>query len=203
MIENKRIMTILAHPDDETLGCGGTLHRFSKQSICCAFAVKRIEEQCKSALNTLNIQNCLFGAFEDNQMDKYPLLEVTKWVSSSIEKFNPDVVITHCHNCTNQDHRVLHQAVCISTRPLKNHIQLLSCEIPSSTGYLRPTGFEPNFYVELSPEDILKKMKAVDDYVTEARKCRSPEVISALARVRGAESGYDYAEGFMIQRSYE
>ena len=191
-------MTILAHPDDETLGCGGTLYKFSKQNICCLFAVNRIGEQCKSALKTLNIQNCLFGNFDDNQLDKYPLLEICKFVEFNMGKFNPDVVITHTKDCRNQDHRALAHAVDIATRPLKNHIQLLSCEIPSST-----TGFNPNFYVELSPDDILKKMKAIEDYVTELRKCRSPEVISALARVRGAESGYDYAEGFQIIRSYE
>ena len=195
-------MTVLAHEDDETLGCGGTLHKYNDQPILCLIPIKRIEEQCRSALKTLGIQNCILGVFDDNQLDKYPLLEITKWVSSCIDKFSPDVVITHTYRCTNQDHRVLYEASVITTRPLKNHIQLLSCEIPSSTGYLRPTNFEPNYYVELSPEDILKKMKAVEDYVTELRKCRSPEVISALARVRGAESGYDYAEGFMLERGY-
>ena len=191
-------MTILAHPDDETLGCGGTLNKFSKQPICCLIPVKRIEEQCRSALKTLNIQNCIFGAFDDNEMDKYPLLEVCKFVEFNMKKFSPDVVITHTDRCRNQDHQILSRAVDIATRPLKNYIQLLSCEIPSST-----TGFKPNYYVELSPDDIVKKMKAVEDYVSELRKCRSPEVISALARVRGAESGYDYAEGFQLLRGYE
>jgi LmbE family N-acetylglucosaminyl deacetylase len=198
MLKDKRIMTVLAHPDDETLGCGGTLHRFNKQNILCLIPVKRIEEQCKSALNTLGIQNCIFGMFEDNQLDKYPLLDICKFVESGIEKFNPDVVITHTDSCRNQDHKILHQAVDIATRPIKNHIQLICCEIPSST-----ITFKPNLYIELSPEDILKKMKAVEEYVTELRKCRSPEVISALARVRGAESGYDYAEGFQILKAYE
>ena len=193
-------MTVLAHPDDETLGCGGTLHKYNKQNICCLIPIKRIEEQTKSALNTLGIQNCIFGDFEDQQLDKYPLLDLTKWVTSNIEKFNPDVVITHFDRCLNQDHRQLYQACVIATRPIKNHIQLLSCEVPSSTGFLG--AFTPNYYVELKPEDIVTKMKAVEDYVTELRKCRSPEVISALARVRGAESGYDYAEGFKIIRAY-
>jgi LmbE family N-acetylglucosaminyl deacetylase len=199
MLENKRIMTILAHPDDETLGCGGTLNRFNKQNIMCLFAVKRIGEQCSSALKTLGIQNCIFGDFSDNELDKYTLLEICKFVEFNMGKFNPDVVITHTERCRNQDHRLLAHAVDIATRPLKNHIQLLSCEIPSST----PAGFKPNYYVELSPDNILKKMKAIEDYVTEVRKCRSPEVISALARVRGAESGYDYAEGFEVLKAYE
>ena len=201
-------MTVLAHPDDETLGCGGTLHRFNKQNILCLIPVKRIEEQCRSALKTLGIENISFGDFEDNKLDRYPLADITKFVEVGIERFTPDVIITHHYSCLNQDHRLLYQATIIATRPQlissnKKKIQLLSCEIPSSTGYLRPTGFEPNYYVELSPDDILVKMKAVEDYVTEIRKCRSPEVISAIARVRGAESGYDYAEGFMLIRGYE
>ena len=196
-------MTILAHEDDETLGCGGTLNRFNDQPIQCLIPVKRIEEQCKSALKTLGVSNVIYGGFDDNQLDKYPLLEICKFVTSAIDRFNPDVVITHNARCMNQDHRVLYEACCVATRPLKNHITLMTCEIPSSTGYLRPTGFEPTFYLELSPDNIVKKMKAVDDYVTELRKCRSPEVISALARVRGAESGFDYAEGFQLVRAYE
>lgn len=201
MLKNKRIMTVLAHEDDETLGCGGTLHRFNDQPILCLIPIKRIEEQCKSALKTLGIQNCIYGGFDDNQLDKYPLLEICKFVSSNIERFSPDVVITHNNLCLNQDHRVLYEASVIATRPLKNHIQLLSCEVLSSSGFLG--AFHPNYYVELSPDDIVKKMKAVEEYVTELRKCRSPEVVSALARVRGAESGYDYAEGFKIERGYE
>jgi LmbE family N-acetylglucosaminyl deacetylase len=201
MLENKRIMTVLAHPDDETLGCGGTLHRFNKQNILCAFPVRRIEEQCKSALRTLNIQNCIFGDFEDNRLDKACLVDIARWVESTIDKFNPDVVITHYNRCLNQDHRLLYEACVIATRPLKNQIQLLSCEIPSSSGYLG--AFKPNLYVGLTPEDILVKMKAIEDYVSELRKCRSPEIISALARVRGAESGYDYAEAFILVKGYE
>ena len=196
-------MTILAHEDDETLGCGGILNRYNDQPIQCLIPIKRIEEQCRSAFKTLGIPNAVYGGFDDNQLDKYPLLEIAKFVTSAIDRFNPDVVITHNNRCMNQDHRVLYEASCIATRPLKNHITLLTCEIPSSTGYLRPTGFEPTFYVELSPDNIVKKMKAVEDYVTEFRKCRSPEVISALARVRGAESGYDYAEAIQLIRCYE
>ena len=201
MLANKRIMTVLAHPDDETLGCGGTLHRYNKQNICCLIPVKRIEEQCKSALNTLSIHNCIFGDFDDNKLDCVGIAKLSAFVESNIAKFNPDVIITHFDRCLNQDHRVLYEACVIATRPIKNRIQLISCEIPSSTGFLG--AFTPNYYVELSPEDIVTKMKAVEDYVTESRKCRSPEVISALARVRGAESGYDYAEGFKIIRSYD
>ena len=196
-------MTVLGHEDDETLGCGGTLHKYNDQPIQCIIPIKRIEAQCLSAFKTLGIPCAFYGNFDDNQLDKYPLLEIAKFVSSAIDRFNPDVVLTHTRNCMNQDHRVLHEACCIATRPLKRQITLMACEILSSTGYLRPTEFEPNFYVELSPDDIVKKMKAVDDYFTEIRKCRSSEVVQALARVRGAESGYDYAEAFQIIRTYE
>lgn len=202
MLENKRIMTVLAHPDDETLGCGGTLHRFRKQAIRCCIPVLRIQEQLDDALPILGVKKYFYGNFEDNMLDAYPLMDVCKFVAKYVNFFKPNVIITHCQNCTNQDHRVLYEACIIATRPMGEHISLLTCEIPSSTGYLRPTAFEPNLYVELSKSDIKAKMNAVEAYHTEFKNCRSPEVVEALAKVRGAESGFKYAEGFMLVRSY-
>ena len=202
-----RVLTVLAHPDDETLGCGGTIHKFAEKGIevSCLIPVKRIELQCIEALETLGVSGSHFGSFDDQQLDKYPLLDLAKFVYRGIERFDPDIIITHHHNCTNQDHRLMHQAVIIATRPQfdKKRIQVFSCEVMSSTGYLRPTGFEPNYYVSLSEENIKAKMQAIEDYATELKPTRSPEVLKSLARVRGAESGTEYAEGFMLVRGFD
>jgi len=202
MLEDKKIMVILAHPDDETLGCGGTLHKFSKNKICLLYPIKRIEAQFEQAIKHLGVSNFLFGNFDDNSLDKYPLLDVCKFVENGLEKFNPDVVITHHYNCANQDHRALYEACSIATRPVRRKICLLTCEVPSSTGYLRPCGFEPNYYVELDAENLQAKALALNEYVSEARPDRSVSVINALAKLRGAESGTNYSEGFMLVRGY-
>ena len=196
-------MVILAHPDDETLGCGGTLHRFKENEIFLLIPVHRIEKQFEKAIKHLGVKNYLFGKFDDNSLDKYTLLKICKFVERGIAQFVPDVIITHHFNCANQDHRLLYQAVSIATRPVKHRIPVLTCEVSSSTGYLRPCGFEPNYYISLTNDDLKAKLFALGEYKTEERADRSPEVIEALAKLRGAESGTDYAEAFMLTRGFE
>jgi LmbE family N-acetylglucosaminyl deacetylase len=96
--------------------------------------------------------------------------------------------------------------IAVATRPVVNsHIPILCGEVPSSTGYLRPVQWEPNLYVEVTEEELDAKIKAMQSYKGEARPDphpRSPEVLKALAKVRGSESGYLFAEAFMIQRIF-
>lgn len=202
---NKIIATFLAHPDDETLGCGGTLARAVMEGakVHCIIPVKRIEDYCVRALETLGVENLYWGVFDDNSMDKYPLLNVCKFVSKYLEKIKPDILITHHHNCTNQDHRVCYQASCIALR--QKPTALLTCEIPSSTGYLKPINFEPNFYVKLLEQDIFTKIRAMECYKSEIEQFPHPfseEYVRSLARIRGSEINSNYAEGFMLVRGY-
>jgi len=203
MLKNKRILVVLAHPDDETLGCGGLIHKYHEQFIHCTVPVERIKTQFLEAIGTLGVNNYNFGKFEDNRMDKAPLADICKFVEDAIAQTNAEVIITHHANCTNQDHRLLYQAVCIATRPVRYRIPVLTCEIPSSTGYLRPCGFEPNYYVSINNVDLVTKLVALNKYETEKRADRSPAVVSSLARLRGAESGTEYAEAFMLIRGFD
>jgi LmbE family N-acetylglucosaminyl deacetylase len=200
----KTIATFLAHPDDETLGCGGTLARAVDEgaNVYCIIPVKRIGDQCEKALETLGVQNLDWGNFSDNEMDAVPLMDVSKFLEWKLDKIKPDLLITHTHRCMNQDHRVCYEAACIATRPIKRPIQLLSCEIPSSTGYLRPSHFEPNLYVGLDGKFITRKQDAIAKYESEKRDDRSSNLIRCIAKVRGAESGTEFAEGFEVIRAY-
>ena len=201
--QGKTIVTFLAHPDDETLGCGGTLARARNEgaNIHCIIPVKRIEKDCKYVMEKLGAK-VYWGKFDDNSMDKYPLLEVCKFAEKIISGIKPDIVITHHSNCANQDHRVCYEAASIVTKPFKRQIDLWACEVLSSTGFLRPSLFEPNLYVDLSYSDLDEKLEMVEIYETELRADRSPEVVECLATLRGAESGNKLAEGFMLVRGY-
>ena len=201
---NKRVMTFLAHPDDETLGCGATLARAVREGagIYCVIPVKRIEKQCEKVMDILGVAELHWGKFDDNQMDKYPLLNVCKFLERYVREIKPDILITHHHACANQDHRVCYEAASVVAKPVKGQIQLISCEIPSSTGYLRPSNFEPNLYVGLSYKEMNIKLACVEAYQTELRGDRGVDVIDALGTLRGAESGNKYAEGFMQVRHY-
>ena len=193
------LATFLAHPDDESLGCGGTLARAIEDGarVHCIIPVKRIEEKCKNALSQLGVKNIYWGEFEDNQMDKYPLIEVCKFLEEKLDYIKPDYLFTHHYNCTNQDHRVCYQATIIACR--KRPIDIFSCEIPSATGYLRPCGFEPNFYVALRPHDVTAKLHALEEYgLQQFPHPFSEEYINSLLNLRGSDINVKFAEAFML-----
>lgn len=202
--KNKRIITLLAHPDDETLGCGGTLHRASEDGAiihCVIPAYPRMEsikDDCAKALEVLGVQSVHWGRFDDNEMDKYPLMSVAKFFESQIEKFKPDIVFLHHWSCTNQDHRVCYEAGIIANR--NNSAQLICCEIPSSMGYLKPNEFDPNFYVVLDYHNKNAKIEAMEFYKTELRDNPHPRCVSNLvnrAYIRGGDVNTHNAEAFV------
>lgn len=221
----KNILCLFSHPDDETLAAGGLLSiaRNNKTEVNVAFSntgitsrnqslqskkrgllkLKRYTFDAMSIFN-INKKNIFFGKFPDNQSDKVPLLEIIKWCEDIIKKTKPDLILTHHVNCTNIDHRILHEAVITATRPnLNEKYTVLSCEILSSTGYLKPTNFEPNLYLRLSEKNLKDKMSAIKKYKSEIRKYphpRSVEIIKALSMLRGSESGNKLAEAFVVNK---
>ena len=225
----KNVLTFFAHPDDETLAAGGTIcklvregcrvsvaipntgvfsRRNDKSEIDLSNALDVLRVDCVNALSRLSIrsEDIYLGDFSDNEIDKHSLLELIHWFEVVLEKVKPDAIFTHHRYCTNIDHRYCHEAAVVATRAgIDSHVPLFCGEVPSSTGYLRPVQWEPNFYVALTEEDVERKINSMQTFTGEARPDphpRSPEVLRALAKVRGSESGYFFAEAFMIQKLY-
>jgi LmbE family N-acetylglucosaminyl deacetylase len=227
---NKKILTVFAHPDDETLAAGATINKLTKtlknevhiaipatgihsrrnfkNKIELEKDLLKLRQDCEKAMALLGIQssNIYLGNFPDNEMDKHSLLELIHWLERIINKVKPDLVLTHHRYCTNIDHQYCHESVVVATRPgLNNHITVLCGEVPSSTGYLKPVQWEPNCYIEISENDLDAKIKAMESYKGETRTDphpRSREVLSALAKIRGSEAGFYFAESFMISKIY-
>lgn len=224
-----RVLTFFAHPDDETLGAGGMLSKLDRMSVDVHIVIPAtgvnarknilVGEQldrdlmtlrgnCHNALRKLGVSsnNIHFGNFQDNEMDSTTLLSVIHYLEDIIKKIKPDLIITHHWRCTNIDHQYCYQATVVASRPsITQHIPVLCAEIPGSTGYLKPTFWEPNFYVEITEKDLENKIEAMEAYKGEIRPDphpRSREVITALAKVRGSESGFFFAEAFMVQQIF-
>ena len=230
ILKYTKILTLFAHPDDETLAAGATINKLTSNG-CRVYAAipatgidARKNKETKKirskkllnlnidtfkALSILGIKksDIYLGKFDDNQLDKYTLLQLIHWVEKIIEKIKPDAIFTHHRYCTNIDHQYCHEAITVATRPsINSHIPVFLGEVPSSTGYLKPTQWEPNYYVNVSENDVNAKVKAMQAFKDEKRPDphpRSPEVLSSLAKVRGSESGFFFAESFMIQKSFE
>lgn len=225
----RNILTVFAHPDDETLAAGATIAKLTRSGAVVHMAIpatginarRNMEDakdrehalanlgvDCQKACAVLGVkaEHLYLGEFADNEMDSGSRLELIHWVEGLIAKVRPDLILTHHRYCTNIDHQYCHEAVVIATRPSADlHIPVWCGEVPSSTGYLRPVQWEPNLYVGVETADVERKIKAMQSYKGEARPDphpRSPEVLRALAKVRGSESGHFFAEAFMVQRTF-
>lgn len=224
----ERILVVAAHPDDEVLGCGGSIARWVKEGHLVHLllladgegartdmknggnVIERIRHRHRAAdeaAKILGVTSISRFDFPDNRMDGVELLDVIKAIEGVIETERPDCVLTHHAGDVNVDHRVAQEAVLAACRPQPGHCvrQLLFFEVPSSTEW-RPAAsgqvFAPNFFVNIS-ETLDAKLDALQAYRDELREFphpRSINAVEALARWRGASSGVSAAEAFCLGR---
>lgn len=224
-----RYLIIAAHPDDEALGCGGSMSKWSKNGhevhvvIMAEGATSRDEKRDRESRQS-EISNLakssrkagkIFGVkslnlldFPDNRMDSVDLLDVIKTIESFIKNIKPDIVVTHHSSDLNIDHQIIHQAVITACRPQpENSVnRILTFEVPSATEWQSPTygnSFTPNWFEDIS-ETLDYKIKSLKIYKSEIRDwphSRSIKAIEHLARWRGASVGCKAAEAFNLIRN--
>ena len=219
-MKNKKILIVAAHPDDEILGCGGTISKLKNENYIEVMFMtngvssrgndkKQILKRRKSCLNLfkyLSLPAPIICNFPDNQMDKIPLLKIIKKIEKRIKIYKPDTIITHYSHCLNIDHRITFEAVNTACRPINGLSvkKILSFEIPSSTDWalFKGKNFQPNYFVDIS-KHIKNKINSMKFYKEELKNyphSRSITAIKALASIRGVSCGVRYAEGFYLNR---
>ena len=221
------ILILAAHPDDEVLGAGGALARWSAEGAEVAavffadgvgargqgsvstddFHVKERRQAARNAAEVLGISRVEFLDFPDNRLDTVPLLEIAQAAERWIGELRPEVVLTHHAGDLNIDHRIVHQAVMTACRPQNGHPvrRILGFEVPSSTEWQAPGSgvpFEPNVFVDITAT-LDRKREALRAYAAEMREWphpRSLQAVEHLARWRGATVGVEAAEAFVLAR---
>ena len=217
---NKKILVVAAHPDDEVLGCGGTMARhasngdkvhvlFMSAGVGSRENIKNDEVNerricAKQASKILGSQSPQFLNFPDNRMDSISLLDVVKSIELVIQEIGPDVVYTHHIGDLNIDHQITHKAVLTACRPQPESSvkEIYSFEVLSSTEWSTNNPFIPNYFVDIS-DTLELKISAVKAYNSELRTfphARSIESVKALAKYRGASVGIRAAEAFKVER---
>jgi len=221
----KKILVVAAHPDDEVLGCGGTIAKFVKEGaevFCCILGegplsrytdrqagraqhdVMGVKLFTQHAARVLGITRVFPFQFPDNQFDAVSLLEIVRAVTTVKEEIKPTIIFTHSRADLNIDHRLTYQAVLTACRPMEDETvhDLYSFEIPSSTEWNAPFSFSPNMFVEVSAT-LGTKIQAFKQYETEVRPFphpRSEEVLRAMATRWGSVAGLKAAEAFEVIR---
>lgn len=218
-----KVLVVAAHPDDEVLGCGGTMARFASLGRQVHVAIlgeglnargKAVDEefvnlrkQAEDAAKTMGVAGVSFFGLPDNKFDSLPLLDVIKIVETEIDRLKPEAVFTHHASDLNIDHSVTHRAVLTATRPVNPDVScraLFTFEVPSATewSFGQFGDFQPNVFVDVS-ETLEAKVQAMSCYSDEMRPFphpRSAELIRALAQVRGSAAGVPAAEAFELVR---
>ncbi len=225
IFENKKILIVVAHPDDEVLGCGGIISKFSSRAqfkiiyIAEGSSVRfstredptiscEIEKRNSGSLilKKYGITDLIFHNFPCGNLINLDPKKIHDVINQDVIDFKPDIVITHNKHDNHQDHRVVYEAVLVSFRPIEDcrRITILSFEALSSTEWNFEQPFVPNLFVNLSPEDLENKVKMLESYATEIRDYpfpRSSDGIRTLASYRGIQSGFTAAEAFKIIRT--
>tara|TARA_B100001057_G_scaffold492224_2_gene584181 strand:- start:24750 stop:25436 length:687 start_codon:yes stop_codon:yes gene_type:complete len=222
------VFVVAAHPDDEILGCGGTLLKhvdkgdkvyilFVSEGVSGRYeraktnkCIKEINNRKKMAIKASQsgkFQIVDFLNMKNLQLNTYPHNFLTNKIVNHFKKIKPDIVYTHYEYDLNIDHYHTFFSTFVASRPNKDfHIKkLLSFEIPSSTDWgINTNGkkFNPNYFVDIE-KYLKKKEKLLNFYKYEMRKpphSRSLRNIKALSITRGGSVGINYAEAFFVNK---
>ncbi len=223
-----KILVVAAHPDDEVLGCGGTISRLSQEKHEVYIAIlgegitsryqKRdqagpeliedLHASSREAAKILGAKDIFLSKFPDNRFDTVPLLDVIKIIEGFVKDLSPEAIYTHHGGDLNIDHQVVSRAVLTATRPVQGHPvrEIYAFEVPSASEWafqrFEPT-FRPNVFMDISGT-LDTKIKALSQYELEMREFphpRSADAIRVMARRWGSVSGCEVAEAFELIRS--
>ena len=215
----KKVLVVAPHPDDETLGVGGSIKKFSKKKIDVSIIVvgghlppvykpkhyEKTEYECRKACKVLGAKKLFFLKKIATKFNEESIAEFNKSLHNVINKINPEVIFIPFPD-RHIDHRVVFNSCMVCTRPKKNNKlkMILTYETLSEThwnaNYIEPN-FVPDVFIDISQE-YKSKEKALKNYSSQIKnnQTRNIDAIKGLASFRGSQNNKKYCEAFKLIR---
>lgn len=218
-----RVLVISVHPDDETLGCGGTIlkHRMAGDSICWLIVtqaheprwsretIQRKAIEVEKVTSAYDFERVITLKMPTTQLDTLPHGELMVRISEAISEARPECVYLIHGGDIHTDHRIVFETTMGVLKPFysgRHKVRRILCyETLSSTEAIPPNVarvFVPTVFHDITPF-MEQKLEIMSLYASEAQPYpmpRASESIRALARFRGAVVGLEYAEAFSLMR---
>lgn len=219
----KKILIISPHADDEILGCGGTISKYTKMGIDISVLIltnankgapeifskndiQAIRKESKSANKFIGTKKLFFENLPGLTLNQYPIYKISELINKYTSNIKPEIVFIPSPNDLHLDHKIIFNASKVSLRFNKKSSikKILSYEVLSETEWNEnENSFSPNYFVKLNESDVNNKIKSFLKYKSQVKKYphpRSKEAIINLAKVRGSQVFMKYAEAFKVEK---
>lgn len=213
------ILIVAVHPDDETLGCGGTIlkHKSNGDKIYWLIITNISEEagydktivdkrqnEIKQVAKKYNFNKTYKLDFPTTKLDTIPTAELVNKIKAVVEEIQPNIVYLPFPHDVHSDHNAAFKAAYSCTKSFRFEYitEINLCETLSETDFSAPNinlGFNPNYFVDITPflEKKLEIMSLFESEIMSLNYPRSLEALKALAKLRGCRIGSEYGEAFM------
>ncbi len=223
------ILVFAPHPDDEVLGCGGMIAKYSSKghavTVCIVTSGQapvydssiakshgwphNLYPEIVKSHKILGVAKTVFYELPAANLESIPRYVFNNKVLELVKEVRPDIVYIPHFGDMQKDHRLTSEAVMVAMRPRGEHIvkTVYSYETLSETEWNIPhtsNMFFPNVFMDIS-EYFEKKIEAIGCYKSQLSDFPAPrsfEAVTALAKLRGSTCGTIYAEAFSLIREY-
>lgn len=215
------VLVFAPHPDDDVLGCGGTIKKHisvgdnvyvcvvtrGKMPLFAEEAVLQVRKEHKEAMDSLGVEDISYLNFPAVMLEEQHRYEINKSIDEVIKKYKPETVYIPHFGDMQKDHEIVSEAVMVAVRPRGNYTvkTVLAYETLSETEWNVPhasNAFIPNYFVDITNtlSDKLKALSLFKSQVSEFPNPRSLEAVESLAKLRGSNVGVKAAEAFTVVR---